>query len=162
MPVKKATSHRLGPGSLKFGATGSEVEFAAQLRSCKIDPKSKAGDPLPVLSGEQIDASDEVEWTVSGKILEEYSADSLQVWAHQTAGQVVPFIFRPDNDKSFAVTGSCRVAHIGIGGDVKERNEQDFEFAGVGMYDLVDPSGVSPTPFPAYSTTAEVDDPSDL
>lgn len=135
MPAK---SHKLGPGSLTFGETASRVEFATRLRSVAVEPEVDEEDPIPVLSGDEIVGDDEESYTLTGSILQDYDKDSLLVWAHVHAGKVVPFEFTPDNDKALGVKGQVKVRRIQIGGDVKERNESDFEFMGVGMYDLID------------------------
>ncbi len=131
-------SHRLGPGRLTFGDTGSEVNFGVGLRECTVKNSVKEGDPIPVLSGDELDEGDEETYTVGGKLLQSYDLSSFLVWAHVNAGTVVPFYFRPDSDKALAVKGSVKVRRIDIGGTVKDRNTSDFEFPGRGgMYDLV-------------------------
>lgn len=137
MPAK---SHKLGPGSLTFGATGSEVEFATRARSVTVEPEVDEEDPIPVLSGDELPGDDEETYNLTGSILQDYDADSLLVWAHHHAGKVVPFQFTPDNDKALGVRGEVKVRRMSIGGDVKERNESDFEFKGIGMYELIDAS----------------------
>lgn len=156
MPVAKA--HKLGPGSLKFGETGSEVEFAVALRSCAVEPETEEGDALPVLSGDEFTEGDEDTYNLTGTIVENYDADSVQVWAHVNRGTVVPFLFRPDNDKAVGVKGEVRVRRIGYGGDVKERNEVDFEFPGVGDYDLVDAEGAVISTYTNGETPPPVED----
>lgn len=146
-------AHKLGPGSLKFGETGSEVEFAVALRSCTVEPETDEGDMVPVLSGDEYSEGDEDSYVLSGAIVENYDEDSLQIWAHVNRNTEVPFLFRPDNDKALGVKGTCKVRRIAIGGDVKERNEKDFEFPGVGDYDLVDDLGA---PIVAYTAGAAV------
>lgn len=156
MPVAKA--HKLGPGSLKFGETGSEVEFAVALRSCTVEPETDDGDPIPVLSGDEFTDDEGDSFTLSGSLLENYDEDSVQIWAHLNAGTTVPFLFRPDNDKALGVKGEVKVRRIGIGGEVKERNEVDFEFPGVGSYDLVDEAGAVITTYVGGTTPAPVED----
>lgn len=161
-----AKSHKLGPGSLKFGETGSEVEFATRCRSVAVEPEVEEGDRLPVLSGDETDEIDSESYALSGSVFQDYDLDSLLVWAHVNAGAVVPFTFRPDNDKALAVRGEVRVRRLRIGGEVKERNESDFEFRGVnGMYDLFNGDSVEPivalttwTEDPANDDTPPADD----
>lgn len=153
-------THKLGPGSLKFGETGSEVEFAVGLRSCAVEPEVDQGDSLSVLSGDELVADDEESYNLTGSLLQTYDKDSLIVWAHVTAGQVVPFTFRPDNDKGLAVTGSVKVRRLRIGGDVKERNTSDFEFPGEGMYSLVDAdTQTAIDAWPSVDTAPDTTDP---
>ena len=148
-------AHKLGPGSLKLGATGSEIEFAIALRSCEVEPDVDEGELVPVLSGDEIDEGDEETYNLTGSLVESYDLDSLQVWAHVNAGTVVPFLFRPDNDKAVGIKGEVKVRRIGWGGDVKERNEKDFEFPGRnGMYQLVDELGSIITSYTPATGTA--------
>ena len=155
-------SHKLGPGSLKFGATGSEVEFAVSLRSVAVEPETDEGDSLPVLSGDEIDEGDEETYNLTGSLLESYDIDSLQVWAHVNAGLVVPFTFRPDNDKAVGIKGEVKVRRIGWGGDVKVRNEVDFEFPGRnGIYTLIDSAGATITTYTAGTVPAPVENTTD-
>ena len=144
-------SHKLGPGSLTFGETGTLVEFNTRLRSCTVEPEFEEGDPLPVLSGDELTDGDEESFNLTGSFLQDYDADSLLVWCHVHANQIVPFQFTPDNDKALMVTGEVKVRRVPIGGEAKERNESDFEFTGVGMYELVDAG----TPETALTWTAE-------
>lgn len=154
-------AHKLGPGSLKFGETGSEVEFAVALRSCTVEPETDEGDMVPVLSGGEYSEGDEDSYVLSGAIVENYDEDSLQIWAHVNRNTVVPFLFRPDNDKALGVKGEVKVRRIAIGGDVKERNEADFEFPGVGDYDLVDDLGAVIAAYTAGAPVVPVDDSSE-
>ncbi|NQD40916.1 hypothetical protein [Glutamicibacter halophytocola] len=127
-------SHKLGPGSLTFGEVASEQEFAAQLRSCSLTPDTEEEDPIDVLSGEQIDGDETYTYTIGGSILDGYTMESLAVWAHQNKGTVMPFEFIPNADITGAMkwTGQAKIRPIAHGGDVKSRNENDFEFKIIG------------------------------
>lgn len=151
-------AHKLGPGSLLLGETASAVEFAVALRSCSVEPETDEGDMVPVLSGDEYSEGDEDSFTLSGAIVENFDLDSLQVWAHLNHGGEVPFVFRPDNDKALGVKGTVKVRRIGIGGDVKEVNEKDFEFPGVGNYDLTDDTGAVITTYTAGTAPVPVED----
>jgi hypothetical protein len=126
-------STKLGPGRLTLGPTGTTKEFGGQLRSCKLEPSVDTTDPIPVLSGEELPGDDTYSYVLSGTILDDYNlATSLAVWAETNKGDVLPFEFVPANAGTLQVSGSVKVQPIGIGGDVKTRNENDFEFALVG------------------------------
>lgn len=131
-------AQQLGPGSLKFGETGSEIEFAVMCKSVTVEPDYDEGDTITVLSGDTDTEGDTESYTLSGELYQEYSAMSLLVWCRVNAGAVVPFKFKPDNDSEFEVRGEVRVRALTIGGDVKEKNTSDFEFpsAGDGIYKL--------------------------
>lgn len=148
-------SHRLGPGSLKLGAVGSEVEFAASCTKCSVEPDSKDGDVIPVLSGDELDEGDEDTYTLKASVLQDYDLKSLIVWSHVNAGAVVPFTFRPDNDRALGVKGEVKVKRLSIGGDVKKRNESDLEWPGRnGMYDLIDAASPGTPVIDAYNVAA--------
>lgn len=128
--MKKGKSHKLGEGSLKFGETGSEIEFGIQCKSVTVEPEvDEDDDELVVLAGEMdSDANAEESYTLKGELYQEYSKSSLIAWCHVNAGRVVPFVFRPSNEHELNVRGSVRIRRLAIGGDVKDRNTSDFEF----------------------------------
>lgn len=131
----------LGPGSCKFGKTGAETEIAFQCTEIKLSPETKPGDPMDFLSGTTMVGEAEKSFKLSGKLAQEYSKDSLLVWAKQNDGVVLPFTYRPKNNGAIVCKGEVMVAAIEIGGSVKKPNESDFEFTGVGDWTLetVDP-----------------------
>lgn len=126
-------STKLGPGRLTIGAVGTTKEFASQLRKCQLQPSVDTTDPIPVLSGEELPGDDTYSYTLSGTILDDYNlATSLAVWAETNKGDVMPFEFVPSTAGTLMVSGDLKVQPIGLGGDVKTRNENDFEFTLVG------------------------------
>lgn len=125
MPIK---SKQLGPGSLKFGETATPREFASQLRKAELDPKVEDGDTLPVLSGEELTEDDTIEWSLGGSLLQDYDADSLEMWCWEHQGQWIPWLFTPNNDGTQSWKGEAKIRPIKIGGDVKTRNTSDFTF----------------------------------
>ena len=128
------SSHKLGPGSLTFGEIASEQEFASQLRNAVLTPDTEEEDPIDVLSGEQIDGDETYTWTIGGTLLDGYTMDSLAVWAHTNKGLVLPFEFIPNAEISGGMkwAGNAKIRPIAHGGDVKTRNENDFEFKVIG------------------------------
>ena len=130
-------SHKLGPGSLTFGETGTPVEWNTRTRSVVLEPEYDEEDPIPVLSGDELAGDGTESYSLTGTLLQDYDADSLLVYCHTHAGQTVPFRFTPDNDKALTAVGEVKIRRVPIGGEAKERAESDFEFPGVGMYELV-------------------------
>ena len=51
-------------------------------------------------------------------------------WTHK--GTIVPFTFTPSTVAGRSVTGSCRVAPLNLGGDVKKKNTTDFKWTVIG------------------------------
>ncbi|MCB4209164.1 hypothetical protein [Arthrobacter sp. UM1] len=130
--TNEARSHKLGPGSLKLGKVGDAVEFAVGIESGAVEPKTEKG--VDVLSGDRI-AGDE-EFTLKGALYQTYDRRSFLAWCHVHSGKKVPFIFTPNSEHELSVRGEVLVHKLTIGGKVKDRNTSDFEFEGVGMYDL--------------------------
>lgn len=128
-------STKLGPGRLTIGSAGSVQEFAAQLRSCKLEPSVDTEDPIPVLSGEELAGEDTITYNLTGSVLDDYTMTSIAVWSKTHAGEELPYEFVPNTDAGLMAKGTVKIRPIGIGGDVKTRNENDFEFAGVGDWD---------------------------
>lgn len=131
MPI---VSHKLGPGSLTFGEVASAKEFASQLRNAVLTPDTEEEDPIDVLSGEKIDGDETYTYTIGGTLLDGYTMESLAVWAFKNKGTVLPFEFIPNADVTGAMkwTGNAKIRPIAHGGDVKTRNENDFEFKVIG------------------------------
>src|SRR5699024_7206844 len=114
-------SHKLGPGKLTFGETGTLVEWSAQVRSCTVEPTSEDGDELPVLSGESIVEEGEEYYELTGEILQSYDAQSLLLYCHTNHNVEVPFTFTPVDGEELGVTGTVKIKRLAIGGEVKER-----------------------------------------
>ena len=133
MPVK---SDKLGPGTLSIGATGTEEQFAAQLTACSVEPSTDTEDPIPTLSGEEVEGDDTDTAELTGTILQSYDAQSLLLWAQTHRGETLDFTFVPNNEGALQVTGQVKVRRLRIGGDVKTRNTSDFTFPIVGDYEL--------------------------
>lgn len=125
MPIK---SNVLGPGSLKFGEVASQREFAAQLTKCELTPDISEEDDLHVLSGETLSGEDTITWTIGGTVLQDYELDSLADYCLEHTGELLPFVFTPNDDAARLWTGVAKIRPIKIGGDVKKRNTSDFTF----------------------------------
>jgi hypothetical protein len=133
-------AHRLGPGSLKFGETGTPMEFAAQLTNARISPSINEEDAIDVLSGETIDGDDTIDWVVAGTLHQSFDKAGLVYWCFENRLTVVPFDFVPNTDEAdYGWRGNCKIVPIDAGGDVKTKNTSDFEFKVIGeptTYDI--------------------------
>jgi len=133
-------AHRLGPGSLKFGETGTAQEFAAALTNAKLTPSLSEEDNVDVLSGEVLDGDDTLDYTISGTVLQSYDKAGLVHWSHVNALAVLDFDFVPNSDESdYGWRGKAKIVPLEVGGDVKARNTSDFEFKVIGTpttYDI--------------------------
>jgi len=122
------SAHKLGPGFLKFGATGSEQEFGTHVTRIELAPSWNEEDPVPVLSGDQYLDEGTFEGTISGEFLQEYTLDGLVNWTWTNTGKVVPFTFTPRGDAELTYSGECQVRAVTVGGDVKTANTAEFEW----------------------------------
>lgn len=129
-------SHKLGPGSLVLGASGSLTEFEAQCSKISLEPSVDEGDPIPVLSGEELAGDDEESYVLKGEIIQEFSATSLLKWCHEHRGTSQPFVFIPNTDGDLSWTGTVKIRATSVGGDIKKVNTSEFEFKGVGSYEI--------------------------
>lgn len=116
----------LGPGTLVIGEVGTEEQFAAQLTNIRLVPTITTTDPIPVLSGEELDGDDTEVWEMSGTLLQSFDADSLIDWALTNKGAKLPYVFVPNTVADRQYTGIVKVQPVTIGGDVKKRNTSDF------------------------------------
>lgn len=131
------SAHKLGPGFLKFGATGSEQEFGTHVTRAELAPSWNEEDPVPVLSGDQYLDEGTFEGTISGEFLQEYTLDGLVHWTWEHTGEVVPFTFTPRGDGELSFTGQCQVRAVTVGGDVKTANTAEFEWKVLELPEIV-------------------------
>lgn len=127
-----AAAHKLGPGILTFGSTGTEENFAQQCSNVRLEPSVDAEDPINVLSGEELAGDETVAWILAGTLYQRYDAEALQDWCFTNRLTTMPFTFLPTQDAVNEWKGQCRIVPITIGGDVKVRNTSDFEFQVIG------------------------------
>lgn len=130
MPVQSIT---VGPGVLTIGATTDLTTFESQTTSCKLTPSVDKGDPINVLSGEQVSGDRTESWTLDGNFLQDFgSTDSRVEWLFEHRGEDHPFEYTPNTAKGKSVTGTLTVEAVDIGGDVNTKPTSDFSFALVG------------------------------
>lgn len=123
---------KLGPGVLTLGETGTTTEFGSQCTKIQIDPETKDGEIIAVLSGEElVDGADDT-YKLTGEFLQDYSVEGLVLWTWTHHGEQMPYTFTPNSAEALTMTGQCIIRRVMIGGDVKKRNTSPFEFVGVG------------------------------
>lgn len=133
------SAHKLGPGSLNIGETGTLQEFAAQCTQVKVTPSVNEEDSVPVLSGEELDGDDTIDYELSGTLFQSYDKEGIIYWSHTNRLKVLPFTFIPSTgDSEFSVKGMCKIVPLEIGGEVKKRNTSDFTFKVIGEVTLPD------------------------
>lgn len=126
------TTRTLGPGSLKIGETGTALEWAGDLTKTTLTPSTSSEDPIPLLDGTDLDGEDTTTWELGGSLVDNFDMDSLQKFALDHAGELLPFVWTPNNAASSDFSGVLKIRPIGWGGDVKKKNTQDFAFPLIG------------------------------
>jgi hypothetical protein len=122
----------VAPGLLSIGAAGTLQDFSAQCTSCKLTPSVDNGDPINVLSGEQVPGDRTESFTLDGTFLQDLGTDSKTEWLFENAGQSMPFVFTPSTTAGRSINGTIVVEAIDIGGDVGGKPTSDFSFIVVG------------------------------
>ena len=118
----------LGPGSLKIGATGTAREWAGDLTKTALTPNTSSEDAIPLLDGSNLDGEDTTTWALGGTLVDNFDYDSLQNYCIANAGTEQPFEWIPANAGGSSYSGTVKIRPIAIGGDVKKKNTNDFEF----------------------------------
>lgn len=132
MAIKRPVK-ALGPGSLVFGETGTDLDLSCQVTACKVTFDSDKEDDLPTLCGGNIVG----EKTYSAKL--EFSAgqdtelDGLADWTWKHAGDQVPVKFIPNEGETAQIVGTVVVDPVEFGGDVRKRNIAEAEWDFVGL-----------------------------
>lgn len=119
-------SVKMGPGTLKFGA--SPLDISAQVRECLVNPETETSDPVDVLSGEQLAGDDTYSWTLEATVIQDIDAAGFVAWTWANKGTIQSFVFIPATASGRQVSGYVKVKPVALGGEVKKRNESDFEF----------------------------------
>lgn len=125
-------AHKLGPGHLTFGEAATEKEFGMSCPEVSLEPVADDGDTIVVLSGDELHDDPDETFTLTGTVYQEFSMDSLVIWAKENSGVVMPFVFVPASSGSLQITGRVKIKPVRIGGEVRTRNTSDFSFPGVG------------------------------
>lgn len=127
-------SQKLTKGLLTIGETGTPSEWGGQVRAVSLAAEYDKEDDIPVLSGEKLSGDETKTETLSGTVLDDYSATgSIFAFSKLNEGEELPFVWEPNSvDGGLRITGTIKMRQISIGGDVDTRNENDFEFPIVG------------------------------
>lgn len=130
------TAHRLGPGSLKIGATGTEKEFAIQMTKATLSASVDAEDDINTLDGGTLGGDETESWELSGTLHQSYDADSLLKYCFENrfskTKTALAFTFIPLETGAQSWSGDLKLRALDIGGDVKKQNTSDFTFPLVG------------------------------
>lgn len=124
----------MGPGKFTIGDVAALTTFDSQVRAIRLVPSVDNGDPIDVLSGEQVAGDRSESFTIEGTMLQDFgSTASRTEWLFEHRGETHSFEFVPSTAAGKKITGQLQVEAIEIGGDVKTKPESDFEFNVIGV-----------------------------
>lgn len=131
-PVRRRIE-TLGPGSLVFGFTGTDLDMSCQVAEAAIEFDKDTEDSETMLCGDVIAGERVYSAVLRLVVKQDYEADGVIDWTWTHAGEQVPFEFIPRLSSTATVTGQVIVDPINIGGTVKSRNSSEAEWDLVGM-----------------------------
>jgi hypothetical protein len=148
----------LGPGELKIGATGTEIDASCLVNNVSIVPDISEGDEKTMLCGTTKRAADTISWSIQGNVDVDAGTDSgLFALTWNNIGAIVPFTFTPSTELGTVVTGNLKLAPLALGADnYGEYLNSDFEF-GLDNFDpatAVTYGTVTPLTAPTSSKTS--------
>lgn len=135
-PPTAPVAHKLGPGTLKLGETGTLSDWSAQLTACTVEPSVDAEDDVPVLNGGALIGDRTYAAKIKGTVLQDLGATGLIAWSWAHRGEQVPCVFVPNTGVGTGVEGVVIVDPLSLGGDVKKKNTSDFELTFVEFPEL--------------------------
>jgi hypothetical protein len=124
----------LGPGELRIGATGSEIDVSCLINNAKIAMSKDAGDPTTKLCGTVKPGSVTYSFALSGNIDTDLADDSGFFALSQTAkGTEQAFEYIPSVSAGTVARGRLVIDPLDFGGDeMGSPMTSDFEFSLVG------------------------------
>ena len=111
--------NKFGPGTLKIGATGSEIDASCMVNSLRVTATPDRGDSKTMLCGTVKAGSVRYDYEMTGNLdldLED-GADSLFALSQENPGSVQPFIFVPNTEGGTEAAGELILDPLDFGAD---------------------------------------------
>ena len=128
------TTRPLGPGTLKIGATGTQIDVSCLVNNAVIAADKTQGDSVTKLCGDVMPGATSYEYTLSGN-MDTDNVDPAGIFALSQAspGTIQDYEFTPNTDGGTKAVGKLVIDPLDFGGDTTgETMASDFEFALVG------------------------------
>jgi hypothetical protein len=135
MSVTAGEPFLLGPGVLKIGATGTEIDVSCLVNNAVIAADKEQGDDTTKLCGTVRKGSVKYTYTLGGNMDTDIGEATGFFALSQTApGSEQSFTFTPSTEAGTTATGTLVLDPLDFGGDTTgETMTSDFEFAVVGQ-----------------------------
>lgn len=124
-------AHKLGPGTLKIGETGTELDLSCQMTEVKITWDADEGDPIDVLCGDTIPGDDRFTATLEGTVFQDMAANGVVDFSWSKKGSVHKVIFEPTAGNA-KVEGKVKIKPVDLGGEVGKKNTSDLSWQFMG------------------------------
>ena len=127
-----ATGYTVGPGTLIFGETGSQLEISTLTKSAKVTWSVDQEDDELFLAGNVEAGERKFTATLSVTARQELKKDGIVDWSWNTRGTDTPFQGVPARTAEGQVSGRVVITPIDLGGEVGKKPTSDFEWKCVG------------------------------
>ena len=130
-----ATTTKLGPGTLKIGATGTEIDASCQLNGGRITTNVNEGDPVTVLCGDILPGDVTFTFEFTGNILTDQAAGAAGLFAlsWSAKGTEQSFEYTPNTADGTKAAGKLIITPLDFGADAYgDRMASDFTWPIVG------------------------------
>lgn len=118
---------RLGPGTLTFGSSPTDVSL--QVSRCALVPDVTEDDVTPTLGEPEPVAAVTTTWVLEGDAISDWAETNGFVnYCFDTAGTEQVFEFVPNTNKTISWTGTVQIRAMEIGGDVAAQIVTGFSF----------------------------------
>ena len=127
-------TYKLGPGTLKIGATGTSIDVSCLVNNAVIAAEKDQGDSTTKLCGTVKPGAITYAYTLSGNVDTDISDPAgLFALSQEAPGSEQEFEFVPSTAAGTTATGTLIIDPLDFGGDeTGEYMVSDFEFALVG------------------------------
>jgi len=149
----------LGPGVLKIGATGSEIDISCNINNAVIAASKNQGDNVTKLCGTVVPGAVTYDYTLGGNIDTDIGEGTgFFAMTQANPGSQQTYTYTPNTDAGTTATGTCIIDPLDFGGDTTtETMTSDFEFALVGAPTYTYGTGAAASGFAADDSSALVD-----
>jgi hypothetical protein len=148
----------LGPGTLKIGAIGSEIDVSCLVNGARVSPTKNEGDATQKLCGTKVPGAITYTAKLTGNvdIDPDAGAEGLFALSWASPGTQQPFDFIPNTADGTSAKGTVVIDPLDFGADkYGDLLASDFEFTIVGDVTFTYPTGataVFPTGVPIQQT----------
>ena len=125
----------LGPGVLKIGETGTEIDVSCLINNAVISAAKNQDDSVTKLCGTVVPGATTYDYTLGGNIdLDIGSATGFFALSQAEPGQTVAYEFTPNTEAGTKAAGTLILDPLDFGGDETTTTmAADFEFACLGQ-----------------------------